>query len=574
MNKHDDPSLDTVGPLRRDWKTVFLLATVATIAFVVSESVTFGDAPVYAADIHANKLIEPGHLLWRPLGWLIAAALGTRSSVSAELWVLQFASLIAGVLSVIATYALLTRVCARRTATVLSLLLIFSNGFWAYSFSGCSYSASILFGTLALLYAIPVSGEKQHSRHPFRAGIYGGLAASAWGPQLLVAPAIWLLVALEAPSRDREAIIRSLKRTSKLASGYLIAFIAPLVAAYLTYAATTGQSPARFGSWASSSSHGIPVRFGLSQIARVFIGFPQSILSVSDLGQRLRLWHFHVSSFPISAWLIPLFAFYALSIVGIIILIGRSGELLARDRRIVLASACALALNLVFGVFWQGTDLERYFPSLPFQLVLVAITLKVSRATYRNSSQAVAGGILIAVVAMTNWAGTFHPVLSSDSFRQAWHRELRARLGPRDLIVVFGKRMSQVVFPHDQNMPSIDNVADDIVLYGHDWAQVSVHNICETTARGGRVYLADSLFHAGDALNTGWSFAEYPSPSAQEIAATFLPRRSSQVVFSVRGERVWFARGTDEECHSNSAESTPKALQSPSAPLSVASMIH
>ncbi len=56
-----------------------LLLVTSCIAYVLSEEARFGDATTYANEIRAGAgaVIEPGHVLWRPLGCVIGHALGT-----------------------------------------------------------------------------------------------------------------------------------------------------------------------------------------------------------------------------------------------------------------------------------------------------------------------------------------------------------------------------------------------------------------------------------------------------------------------------------------------------------------
>src|SRR5262245_39895997 len=94
-----------------------VLLALSTCLFIASESAWYGEATTYAADILAGRLIEPGHLLWRPLGYLLHLATGG-SSYSAVLWKLQFLCFFASALAVMAMYVLAARLYGRRAAVI------------------------------------------------------------------------------------------------------------------------------------------------------------------------------------------------------------------------------------------------------------------------------------------------------------------------------------------------------------------------------------------------------------------------------------------------------------------------
>jgi len=515
--------------------------------FVASESAWYDDATTYAADILAGRLIEPGHLLWRPLGHLVGLVTGA-ATYSAVLWRLQFLSLFASVLAAAAMYLLVVRLYGRPGALVAATLMAVSNGFWSYAFSGGSYSLSMLFAILALRCAISPRGEATRGTTAFAAGALGGLSAATWGIQILAAPALWLALLL-TPARDQSSLGQQLRNTASLVGGYLLMLVVPLLAAFLIqtrahgvlFAGTHGQT-FNLASWLASSGHGIPAHYGIAQLLRVIIGWPQSIVSTFDLGSRLRLWRLHETAFPASPWLGVLIVLYA-ALAGAIFALARSFMgLESRDRGVIVACGAALGINLLFAASWQGTDLERYFPSWPYQLLLVALLVKLLVTIHPVRRLAVAAGAALAGTAVVNWYGTFAPVLSSDSYRQVWLRELRRATSAGDRVILFGQRTQLIVSPHDPDLPKIDNVSLEIAQRGEGWRAAELHNIAETKRHGGRVFLADTLFGTDSAPRDGWSFREYPRPSPSELQEVFLPFKSDRVGFVVGTEKIWLGR--------------------------------
>jgi hypothetical protein len=292
----------------------------------------------------------------------------------------------------------------------------------------------------------------------------------------------------------------------------------------------------------ASSRHGIPAHYGIAQLLRVLIGWPQSVISTSDLGRQLRLWRLHEGAFPASAWLGVFLVFYA-ALAGAIAVLARGyARLDRRDRGVIAACGAAIGINLLFAASWQGTDLERYFPSWPFQLLLVALLVKLLATVHSARRVAVAAAAALAGIAVANWYGTFASVLAPDSYRQAWLRELRRATSANDLVILFGQRTQGIGAPHDPNHPKIDNVSLEIVMRGDGWRAAELRNIAATRQRGGRVFLADTLFGTDDAPRDGWSFRETPRPTPSELEEVFLPFKSDHVGFVVGTEKVWLGK--------------------------------
>ena len=524
-----------------------ILVLLSSCLFFASESAWYGDATTYAADIRASRLIEPGHLLWRPLGRFVDLLLGGQP-YSAVLWQLQILSLVASILAVVAMYRLALCLYGWPGALVAAALMAVSNGFWTYSFSGCSYSLSILFAILALHCAIAHRGTAATGAAAFAAGVLAGLSAATWGIQILMAPAIWLALVL-TPAHDESAMRLHIRNTLRLAAGYLLTFVVPMLAAYWiqtrgydgAFSGAGGKS-LTLGAWLASSRHGIPAHYSVAQLLRVVIGWPQSIISTSDLGGHLRLWRLHEAAFPASLWLGVFVVCYAALAGGIRVLARGYRRLDHADCGVIAACGAAIGINFLFAASWQGTDLERYFPSWPFQLLLVALIVKLLAAVRPPRPAAIALVSAIAGITVVNWFGTFSSVLASDSYRQVWLRELRRATSARDLVILFGQRTQGIVSPHDPNLPKIDNVSLEIELRGDGWRAAELRNIAATRLRGGRLFLADTLFGIDSAPRDGWSFREYPRPTPSELRDVFLPFKSDRVGFVVGTEKVWLGK--------------------------------
>src|SRR5215469_10282583 len=542
----DTAARSVAASRRSDWIGAGVALLGSALLFLLSNSVQYGDAATYAKEIRAGRLIEPGHLAWRPLGHLAVSLTGLLHSDSEVLWVLQWLSLLFSALSVAALWLFLRRRagCGPVGAGAAAALLAVSNGFWGYSFSGCSYSLSVLLVIAAMGCTCcperPVSAVRA-----LLAGALAGAAASSWAIQVLALPGLFLLLVL-TPPWERALWPVHLRNACAMAGGWILTFLLPLLAAYAWQAhhpQSQADTPPRvfagFGQWLASSNHGIAPQLSLAQSLRVVIGWPQSILSSHELGQGLRLWRLHEHSFPWSAWMLTPLIVYALTAFCAWRLLRsfRGGSQF--ERGLIIASAVAIGANLLFGALWTGTALERYFPSLPFQLLLLALALKPLSDVRRATAMIV---ITLCFLAWTNWYAAYLTVFSSHTYRQVWLRELRRVATGRDLVIVLGQNIFVVTAPHDPQMPRIDNLAIEIPSHGADW-ETGVRNDIEAAVQGGgRVFLGDSLFDSTTARRNGWSFKEVPSPSPQEIKNAFLPLKSDTVAFTADGEQVWLAR--------------------------------
>jgi hypothetical protein len=522
-----------------------LLVLVASgIAYVLSEGARFGDAPVYVRLIMRGDLIDPGHLLWRPLGYVVGHALGTLDTFSSALWTLQGLCLAASLAGLVAIYFLCRQVAPQGIALFVTGFGALSNGYWAYAFSGCGYTCGVLFQAISLNFAIKEREANRGLRNAFAAGSLAGLAAATWATNVVVAPAT-LVALITTTDGWRMRVRHALNKACVFALGYVMTFALPVALVYLSNAGKLSLDPTAsgfsFAQWLSSTRHGVPTHFGMAQLLRAALGWAQSVISLADLGYRLRLWHFGEGPLPRTPWSLALLGFYAgVLLLAAILLRGRS-RLDTRSRWLIYAAVLAIGLNLAFGLAWQGTDLERYMPSLPFQMILLAVALNVVWQRADRAQFISLTFMTLLVLVVVNWQGTFKPAFDPNSFRNVWIRAISQHASRGDLIVFLGQQKTLVFSPRDENFPRVNEISVEI-LQGPGWRSYQTNAIRLTQSRGGRVFLGDSLFWLDSAPRDGWSFKENPAPTPREIHDTFLPFKSDTVAFTVGRERVWEAR--------------------------------
>jgi hypothetical protein len=528
----------------RLWMWSLLLFLGSMVFFAVSLGARYGDSPVYSTSIVAGTIIEPGHLLWTPLGALISKAAGLATSVSHSLYVLQFLSLICSGLTVLITFHVLCRLTTRTVALLLASIVGATNGFWAYSASGTSYSCCTMFIAMSLAASITRNeGAELTEPRSFLAGAYAGLAMSSWGPAFLAIPGLWIPAAFRTFSLRRSEVMRCLRRTLLYSFGCLLTGLLPLVAVYVASRAIPGnyfQSPVNgsFLDWIGSSSHGISGDFGVGQILRFGIGFAQSLVSVGTLNEQLRLWFYGETSLPVRPELLlvgAIWIFFAwLAMLAVKRLWAEPGS----QRVALVAAIGAIAPTMLFGLYWQPTDLERYFPCLLFIALTIAIVLNRPSSSNRQTV-AILTIVLLGMIAI-NGLLNIAASLSPQSFRSQWVSGIRAQaMNKSDLIFLMGNRKAAVIDPHNPDFPEITLVSLDVPIYGAQWKSLYTDLICKTVESGGRIFVGDSVLWKTTAPRDGWSFREHPEPTPVELSTYFSQFAGSSPMFAVEGEQVW-----------------------------------
>lgn len=529
-------------------RVALLLSALLAVLYGTTESVRYGDATNYANEIVLGQLIEPGHMLWRPLATVIAHAAGVGASASDVLWILEALSLLFALSTAVALFVVARLVLSRGISLFVAALGALSNGFWTYSFSGCSYALSELLLVLAL-YAALRDADSGHSRvrDIFVVGICGGLAASAWAAQTIAAPALFALVLLAGrPARNAQDVCA---RALWLGTGYAVSFAIPLLVLYALRSSVAGAvyvppGPGNltFFRWLGAADHGIEAQSNVAQLLRVTMGWAQSFASIGNLGQDLRLWLYKESSFPVSAGFATLTVFYVAAAGAALTLAQTFNALNGNRRALIIGVAVVTMTNLVFGYLWQGTDLERYFPSLPFQALGFGLAIECwhTRAP-RTTLAAAASGIVL--MAMVTWVSNFRDVLGPNSLRQMWNHELASHCQREDVVFVLGYGKFGVGEPHNGNFPTVVNVSGVIVMKGERWRIPIEQALAAARSRNGRVLIGDSVLRTDSAPREGWSFVQHPHPSATEISGYFRTLGALQPAFVIAGEHLWLTSG-------------------------------
>lgn len=375
-----------------------LLAYCLLLALSASEDP--GDTRDYAKSIaerFANRDLffwEAGHLLWRPLGYLVV--LLTRSAgapISAAAFYayivhsLTALSVVMGAVALLAFLAWAQR-CGIATipAVGATLALATTCAFLNYAQTGASYVPSLAMFMVGL-WALERANARAQWRD-FVSPLAFSLCVLFWLPMMFSIP-----VAAASP-----LILRGDSKRRRIAAAWSCVLAGVLVvAAYLAVAEikhihTIGE----FRHWLSDASHGIENSGGLSRTA---IGLARSVVSTAQLGITAKRYLLHDSYSPATAADVVRAGLYRVAIFYAALgLLCYSLVRKRQSRRVLAFLALGAIPVLAFAVAWQGGDLERYFPLFP--ALFLAVGVAFSSLQRRFSVLAVVA--LVALLAAFN----------------------------------------------------------------------------------------------------------------------------------------------------------------------------
>lgn len=359
------PWLATPGPA----VAVYLLAVLATDPHFMADTTRYAEQLTTGS---AERIWEFGHLLWRPLGWVLlqlfgpltATFVGTSPQANAIL-ALVGVSLFAGLVSVVALHGLLRRVSDNLLVVNLVVLaFIFTNGFLNYAQSGASYVAGLAL-LLVGVYLLNRGGQ-QRPPSPLEAILAGVSLAGAVG--------FWFLYVFALPAALASPLFlwgraRTSWRAVLYAGSTVAAGTALLYAAAASLALGITSLP-EFVDWMGADR-----RMGtLRGLPRAVFGFAKSF---ADMGRDGTLYKRFLVDDPynpvplgdllrFSLWKLALF--YA-AMAALVVQLARS----PLGRRALALLAVWGAPVIGFAVFWQGGDIERYLPLYPMLFLGLAI---------------------------------------------------------------------------------------------------------------------------------------------------------------------------------------------------------
>jgi hypothetical protein len=342
-----------------------------------------GDGPSYTAeiaDIVAHKapvtdLWEPGHILWRPLGYAAAPLL---LRIVPERWAwtpalkiycgLALFNICCGAAACILLVDISRRLSASWVAAgAAALLFVWGDAVLAYSSSATPYIAGLAALVAGLWSQI---GSNRHStRFSIVPPVFFAVAALFWLPYLVAIPAACCAeLFLGGESRGTAPWKRA---AATLALCGMLVFAGIAAAGTLAGA----HSLAEWRNWLTGAGHGIRQN---RQAIRAISGVSRLFLDLGKDYVYFKRFLFHDPYHPVSLtglfrhnlWKIALF--YVM-VASTVVLAWRSHP--GRRALTLLMTAAAPALLAALVIF-EPSSPERYLPVLPFLILCIAASWK------------------------------------------------------------------------------------------------------------------------------------------------------------------------------------------------------
>jgi len=397
----------------------------------------------YAASVVRHRAGEPGgvfdplwefgHLLWRPLGALLAPVV---LLVVPDSWSMDPGVRIAygfvgvSIVAALATgalcYDLVRRLAGWKVAALLTFGVSWANGFLMYALSGCSYIVALFFAVAALWIVL---GDPTSVRRQVLSAICGAGAVVFWFPFVLIAPALIITPWVWSGVPARVGVTAAIRMVVTLGLVVGVTYLLGMTAAGV-------RSPEQLLKWYADASHGWVTsqqwKRAVTGVARLMLdlsrdGILLKRFALGDPYQSLTFWDLVRTSL----WKVAAFYLY----LGAMLWMGLRA---AKGRAALVISLVAMVPMLFFAlVLLEPSSPERFLPLLPFMLLTMA-------AGWQGAGRWVVAGFTLAL-----------PLLNGPTFIEAWPgttddmaaqmQDVTSHASPRDLVVTvtFADPMAQ-----------------------------------------------------------------------------------------------------------------------------------
>ena len=344
------------------WIAAYGLLTYLTGAFFMADTVDYAD-DVYGRYFGLNNTFwEFGHLLWRPLGWVLLRTLSPlldffagRDPRIQVTYIFVALNWLAGLACVFLLRAFLRRLSIRPAiVNGCTLALLCSNAFLNYIHSGSSYIPGLAFLLLGLYLLAAPSPTGRSPWRPVCAAAALALAVCLWFPYIFAVPGA-LATPLFLRNDNHSSSALTLRTT-------IYCLILGLVSYGLVLARLGIFTPDGISRWVTIEAAALG---GIRGPARAIFGLAGSFVNMGNdsvLFKRflLRDPYNPVSVFELGrASLLKLFLFYGL-------LIAVLKQLAHSANRSILWLCLAVATPVfAFALLWYGGAMERYLPLYP-----------------------------------------------------------------------------------------------------------------------------------------------------------------------------------------------------------------
>ncbi len=361
---------------------LYLLASLIMGAYFMGDTIDYAQSIAAHAAGEDNFFWEFGHLLWRPLGFVLfrgfspitRLCVGSDAQANATLVLLSL-SWWGGLVSVLSLYGILNRICQKRWTVLTTIVaFIFAQAFLNYFHTGAPYVPGLALLLLGMYVLIAQGGKDKPAR-------WGALLA---GAALAGAGLLWFPYVLAVPAALVSPLFLLGFDKRRLTLAIQVAIVGAVIGGvvYLAVATHSGiHSIHDFRAWMEKTSRNT----GSSNrsIGKMVFGFARSFVNMGNDGMLFKRFLVHDPFNPVSALdllrlsLWKLLAFYLFLLFLFLNLITSS-----KGKRVLALLVINCLPVIAFAVYWQGGDPERYLPLYP--LIFIALAWSLDSAQTRR----------------------------------------------------------------------------------------------------------------------------------------------------------------------------------------------
>jgi hypothetical protein len=497
-----------------------------TQAYYMGDTVHYADM---IQDSTAMVLSDFGHLLWLVLGRLLRDAAYSLTGVDDRAIVILMlitVTWIAGLLSALIVYDLALRVSRRAwLSSCVTAVFIFSQGFLNFAHTGCAYvlGLSLLLLGLWLLFR-----EEDKTIHSPAGGVPAGTAfacaVAVWFPYILAIPGMLASTLLVFGWKGWR-----LRYIARAVVGFLIAstvFYGSAAALQNIY------TPRGFLNWMSASSHGITT----GGFTRMVFGFARSFINMGNDGVLFKRFLLHDPFNPVSLLdllRVSLGKFLLFYIVVGILLVALARS--AQGRRFLgFLSFTALPV-VTFASFWQGGDMERYFPLYP--AIFLSLAYALSEGPWMLIVRSAIAVFLPLMIFINQDALGGHiaeqrqtrALARVGEIQQLWKPNSRiATVLMQDEVFMFhwdyplhpANRTGIFARPRDK-VPAVLDIVDRNGPFAPQWRAIFATETLAVWSRGGDLWISKEAFAPRPWPSSAWVEGDDPRVPWRDVNAFF-----------------------------------------------------
>ena len=507
----------------------YLLVTWFTNADFMGDTIDYVRSIILIRQGQDYYFWEFAHILWRPFGWVVALLVTplTRLIVGDNEYAnvtfqLLIVSWLAGLLMVFLSYRLVKFLTKQDwVANVVTIAMIFSQGFLVHAQSGAAYVPGLALLSLGI-YILVRHGDEL-ARPVLTALLAGGALAGSicfWVTYVLAIPA-----ALVSPL----FVLGFNKKRLRLV------FVTGVVCAGLTglaYAFALAQlgiyTFSGFRSWMAASAEAAYIPRG--GLPRMVFSFARAFISMGNDGMIFKRYLSQDPFNPVSltellrlsVWKLALF-YVSLTAMTINLLRVRVG------RQVLVLLIIGMIPTMVLALLLEGGAVDRYLPIYPFVFLSLAYSLSDSRSLRALNIVAL---VFFIAAAITNLSVLATPVLDrQQEMAAARIRDLQPRLKPESLLLTANLRDDLVNFNRSFPLHPINLDREhplrvgSIIAPGAEnvsrWRKEFASAALNAWKDGGEVWLSRRVLSPTPHSDWGWVESDDPRVSWTDIYTFF-----------------------------------------------------